>query len=93
MLGWIRVKMVIQESALGDDRFFTLGSTIVGNSASACNDPCTPGRDYSTNNHEARAPPSLGFPHTMLSVKRMKHNMQLTFIKKLFNNCKIGTNV
>jgi hypothetical protein len=51
MLGWIRVKMVIQESALGDDMFFGLGSTIVGNGngASACNDPCTLGRDYSTN--------------------------------------------
>jgi len=49
MLGWICVKMAIQESALGDDMFFALGSTGVGNGASTCNDPCAPGRDYSTN--------------------------------------------
>jgi hypothetical protein len=30
------------------------------------------------------APPS--FPHTMLSVKRVKHNMRLAFIEKLFTN-------
>jgi hypothetical protein len=30
------------------------------------------------------------FPHTMLSVKRVKHNMQLAFIEKLFTNCEIG---
>ncbi len=33
------------------------------------------------------APP--GFPHTMLSVKRVKHNMRLVFIEKLFTNRKI----
>jgi hypothetical protein len=44
-------------------------------------------------NEETRAPPPLGFPHTMLSVKRVKHNMQLTFIEKLFTNDEIGTNV
>jgi hypothetical protein len=44
-------------------------------------------------NHEARAPPPLGFPHTMLSVKKVKHNMHITFIEKLFTNCKIGTSV
>jgi hypothetical protein len=37
------------------------------------------------------APP--GFPHTMLNVKRVKHNMQLTLIEKLFNNREIGISV
>jgi hypothetical protein len=44
-------------------------------------------------NQEAKAPPPLGFPHTMLSVKRVKHNMQLIFIEKLFTNREIGTSV
>ncbi len=44
-------------------------------------------------NQEARAPPPLGFPHTMLSVKRMKDNMWLTFIEKFFTNHAIETNV
>jgi hypothetical protein len=44
-------------------------------------------------NQEAGAPPPQGFPHTMLSVKRVKHNMQLDFIEKLFTNCKIGTSM
>jgi hypothetical protein len=35
----------------------------------------------------------LGFSHTMLNVKRVKHNMLLTFIEKLFTNREIGTNV
>ncbi len=39
------------------------------------------------------APPLLGFPHAMLSVKRVKDNMQLAFIEKFFTNCEIGTNV
>jgi hypothetical protein len=34
-----------------------------------------------------------GFPHTMLNVKRVKHNMQLAFIEKLFTNREIGTGV
>jgi hypothetical protein len=34
-----------------------------------------------------------GFPHTMLSVKRVKHNMRLTFIEKLFTNGDIETSV
>ncbi len=34
-----------------------------------------------------------GFPHTMLSVKRVKHNMRLAFIKKLFTNCEIRTSM
>jgi hypothetical protein len=33
----------------------------------------------------------LGFPHTMLNVKRVKHNMWLDFIEKLFINREIGT--
>jgi hypothetical protein len=33
------------------------------------------------------------FPHTMLNVKKVKHNMQLTFIEKLFTNRKIETSV
>jgi hypothetical protein len=35
----------------------------------------------------------LGFPHTMLSVKKVNHNMRLVFMEKLFTNCEIGTNV
>jgi hypothetical protein len=34
-----------------------------------------------------------GFPHTMLNVKRVKHNMQLAFIEKLFTNREIGTSM
>ncbi len=37
------------------------------------------------------APP--GFPHTMLNVKMVKHNMWLVFIEKLFTNQEIGTGV
>ncbi len=42
---------------------------------------------------EARAPPPPGFPHTMLSVKKVKDNMWLAFIEKLFTNREIRTNV
>jgi hypothetical protein len=42
---------------------------------------------------EARAPPRSSFPHTMLSVKKVKDNMRLSFIEKLFTNREIGTNV
>ncbi len=35
----------------------------------------------------------LGFPHTILNVKKVKHNMRLVFIEKLFTNRKIGTSV
>jgi len=41
-------------------------------------------------NQEARAPPPLGFPHIMLSVKRVKDNMWLAFIEKLFTSREIG---
>ncbi len=44
-------------------------------------------------NQEAKAPPLLGFPHTMLSVKKVKDNMRLAFIEKLFTNHEIKTNV
>jgi hypothetical protein len=44
-------------------------------------------------NQEVGAPPPLGFPHTMVSVKRMKYNMRLIFIEKLFTNREIGTSV
>ncbi len=44
-------------------------------------------------NQEVGAPPPLGFPHTMLSVKKVKDNMQLAFIEKLFTNRKIGINM
>jgi hypothetical protein len=44
-------------------------------------------------NQEAGTAPPLGFPHTMLNVKKVKDNMRLTFIEKLFTNYEIGTNV
>ncbi len=33
------------------------------------------------------------FPHTMLNVKTVKHNMRLAFIEKLFTNREIGTSM
>ncbi len=45
----------------------------------------------SPTNQEARASPPPGFPHTMLSVKRVKDNMRLVFIEKLFTNHEIRT--
>jgi hypothetical protein len=44
-------------------------------------------------NQEVGTPPPPGFPHIMLNVKRVKDNMRLTFIEKLFTNCEIRTNV
>ncbi len=44
-------------------------------------------------NQEARPPPPSSFPHTMLSVKKVKDNMRLAFIEKFFTNYEIGTNV
>jgi hypothetical protein len=44
-------------------------------------------------NQEAGALPLLGFPHTMLSVERVKDNMRLVFIEKFFTNREIKTNV
>jgi hypothetical protein len=48
MLGWICEKMAIPELAPGGGMFFAIGSTIVGNGASTCNNLCVPGGDYST---------------------------------------------
>jgi hypothetical protein len=42
---------------------------------------------------EVGAPPPSGFPHTMLNVKRVKDNIRLTFIEKLFTNHEIGTSI
>jgi len=47
----------------------------------------------SPTNQEARAPLVPGFPYTMLSVERVKDNMQLAFIEKFFTNHTIKTNV
>jgi hypothetical protein len=44
-------------------------------------------------NQEVGTPPPLGFPHTMLNVKKVKDNMRLAFIEKLFTNREIGTSV
>jgi hypothetical protein len=44
-------------------------------------------------NQEARAPPPLGFPHTMLNVEKVMNNMRLVFIEKLFTNHAIEINV
>jgi hypothetical protein len=44
-------------------------------------------------NQEAKAPPPPSFPHIMLSVERVKDNVQLAFIENFFTNCKIKTNV
>ncbi len=43
--------------------------------------------------HEARVPPPPSFPHTMLSVKKVKDNMRLAFIEKLFTNREIRTSM
>jgi hypothetical protein len=44
-------------------------------------------------NQEAGAPPPPSFPHTILSVKKVKDNMWLAFIEKLFTNHEIRTSV
>jgi hypothetical protein len=44
-------------------------------------------------NQEVGIPPPPSFPHTMLNVKRVKDNMRLAFIEKLFTNRKIGTSM
>jgi hypothetical protein len=48
MLGWIREKMATQESTPSGGRFFAFGSTVVGNGASTCNNPCAPSENCST---------------------------------------------
>jgi hypothetical protein len=42
---------------------------------------------------EVGASPPLGFPHPMLSVKRVKDNLRLAFIENLFTNREIETNI
>ncbi len=44
-------------------------------------------------NQEVGTPPFPGFPHTMLNVKKVKDNMRLAFIEKLFTNREIRTSV
>jgi hypothetical protein len=44
-------------------------------------------------NQEVGVPPLPSFPHTMLSVEKVKDNMRLAFIKKLFTNRTIKTNM
>ncbi len=44
-------------------------------------------------NQEVGAPPPSGFPHTMLSVKRVKHNMQMAFIENSFPIARSRTSV
>jgi hypothetical protein len=44
-------------------------------------------------NQETGAPPPPRFPHTMLNVERVKDNVRLDFIEKLFTNREIKTNV
>jgi hypothetical protein len=44
-------------------------------------------------NQEVGASPPLGFPHTMLNVERVKNNLRLAFIEKLFTNRTIETNM
>jgi hypothetical protein len=48
MLGWICEKMATQESAPRGGKFSTYDSTVIGNGASACSDPCAPSKDCST---------------------------------------------
>jgi hypothetical protein len=45
MLGWIREKMLTQESASGGGRFSASNSIVTRNGTLACSDPCIPGED------------------------------------------------
>ncbi len=47
MLGWIREKIVIQESTPRGGRIFASGSIAAENGASTYNDLCAPSGDYS----------------------------------------------
>jgi hypothetical protein len=47
MLGWIREKIVTQESTPRGGRFSACGSITARNGASTCNDPCIPSGDCS----------------------------------------------
>ncbi len=53
--------------------------------------PCCNVHNVWVGAQEVGARPPSSFPHTMLSVKKVKDNMQLIFVKKLFTNCDIGT--
>jgi len=48
MLGWIFEKMATQALAPGGGRFFASSSTVAGNGASTCNNPCALSEDCST---------------------------------------------
>jgi hypothetical protein len=48
MLGWIYEKMAIQESTPRGGKFSASGSIVAKNDTSACNNPCTLGKDCST---------------------------------------------
>jgi hypothetical protein len=109
MLGWIREKMAILESTrlqlamtcalqvgttqppLGT----VLGSTHIHPTRLARLVQPTGGRSTTRGliNQEVGTPPPPSFPHTMLNVKKVKDNMRLVFIEKLFTNREIGTNV
>jgi hypothetical protein len=66
MLGWIRETMAIQESTPKGGRFSASGSTVIGNGASTCSDPCIPCEDYSTNQPRGWGPtPSRFSPHNV----------------------------
>ncbi len=70
MLGWICEKMATRESVPRGDRFFAFSSTIAKNGTSACNDPCAPCRDYSTNQLGGRGPTPSRFSPTQCWVKK-----------------------
>jgi hypothetical protein len=44
-------------------------------------------------NQEDKAPTPLGIPQIMLNVKRVKDNMRIAFIEKLFTNYETKTNM
>jgi hypothetical protein len=47
MLGWIREKMIIKESASRGGKFYAFDSIVVKNDISTCNDSCAPNKDCS----------------------------------------------
>jgi hypothetical protein len=93
MLGWIREKMATQESAPGGGRFLLLVQPLLEMAAWHAVTHVFRTRITEPINQEVEAPPPLGFPHTMLSVKKVKNNMRLTFIEKFFTNREIGMSV
>jgi hypothetical protein len=93
MLGWIRETMATQESTPKGGRFFASNSIVIGNGPSTCSDPVHSVRGLLNQSTRRLGPHPLGFPHTMLNVKKVKDNMHLAFIEKLFTNREIGTSV